>query len=87
MMISSAQIKVLPSTRNVNNNKDKLFNDIISVFLDHDVGTKDLNGKNFVSYLCNLIWYLDNHKGILIETVAMKMPDFVWDVCKKNLMQ
>ena len=88
MMMSSARIKVLPFTRNVNNNKDKLFNDIISVFQDHDVGfskgTEDFNGKNFISYLRDLIWYLDTHWGTLKEAVAVKMPDFVWDVYKKN---
>ena len=86
--MNSNRSRILPSIRKTLNSKDILFNDIRSLIEEHDVsflkGTEQTDGKNFLDYLSNLIWYLDSHWEMFKSAVGMKMPDSQIVKCIKN---
>ena len=86
--MNSNRSRLLPSIRKTLNSKNILFDDIRSFIEEHDVRflkvAEQTNGKNFLDYYLNLIWYLDSHWEMFKSAVGMKMPDSQIVKCMKN---
>lgn len=65
----SDDMKLLPSIiAEPKNRKEKLYNDIISFLSESQLGWINdpaQYGKPFVTELCNVLWFVDGHHGVL----------------------
>ncbi len=62
---SQAETNSLPARiSSPRNKKDRLYNDILALFVQNDWKWTDrgsTHGKNFIQNMCDALWYLDRH--------------------------